>query len=100
MVEFGQPCLTCLGLLIQVVGNQIRATAFRSGGVKRGWGSLESKADRYRELAAECAKLAKGVLDDRAKSMLLDMADGWLRLAEWAEKQKRKVAEMIGSEER
>ena len=58
------------------------------------------KADWYRELAAECTRLAKRAIDDRAKAMFHEMGAAWMQLAEWAEKNKRKVAEMIGSEER
>jgi hypothetical protein len=58
------------------------------------------KAEWYRELAAECARLAKRAIDDRAKTMFHEMGEAWVQLAEWAEKKKRKVAEMIGSEER
>ena len=43
--------------------------------------SLISKADWFRERAADCAKLAAA-----AKTMLADMVSAWLRLAEWEEK--------------
>ena len=58
------------------------------------------KAEWYRELAAECARLTKRAIDDRAKTMFHEMAEAWVQLAEWAEKKKRKVVEMIGPEER
>ena len=58
------------------------------------------KAEWYRELAAECARLAARAIDDRAKAMFHEMGEAWMQLAEWAEKKKRKVAEMLGSEER
>ena len=57
------------------------------------------KAQWYRELAAECARLAKRAIDDRAKAMFHEMGHAWMQLAEWAEKKKKKVAGMIGSEE-
>ena len=45
-------------------------------------------------------RLAKRAIDDRAKAMFHEMGEAWMQLAEWAEKKKRKVAEMLGSEER
>jgi hypothetical protein len=44
------------------------------------------KAEWYRELAAECARLAKRAIDDRAKAMFHEMGHAWMQLAEWAEK--------------
>ena len=49
--------------------------------------------------AAECARLGKRAIDDRAKAMFHEMGHAWMQLAEWAEKKKKKVAGMIGSEE-
>jgi hypothetical protein len=48
--------------------------------------SVISKADWFRERAADCAKLAAAAVDRRAKTMLTDMVSAWLRLAEWEEK--------------
>lgn len=40
----------------------------------------------YRRHAALCLKLANEATDERSKSVLIDMASAWMRLAEQAEK--------------
>jgi hypothetical protein len=39
----------------------------------------------YRETAEVCAKLAEGVDDPYTRLVLLNLAEGWLRLANYAE---------------
>ena len=48
-----------------------------------------SKGERYREHAADCARLSTSVCDDQARTVLLHMATAWLRLAECAEQTGR-----------
>jgi hypothetical protein len=49
-------------------------------------GGVVSLADRYREFAAECVRVAQQSSNPDDKAMLLEMADTWLRLAERAGK--------------
>jgi len=46
-------------------------------------------ADRYREYASECLRLAGEISATASKLLLLDMAQSWKRLAELAEKNSR-----------
>ena len=39
-------------------------------------------AERYRELASQCVRLAQETNDSGAKSLLLEMAEAWRRLAD------------------
>jgi hypothetical protein len=41
-------------------------------------------ADRYRDYAAECVRVAKEAKNPRDKAMLLQMAESWKRLGERA----------------
>jgi hypothetical protein len=43
----------------------------------------------YRETAEVCAKLADDVEDPYTKLVLLNLAEGWLRLANYAELRER-----------
>jgi hypothetical protein len=43
-------------------------------------------ADDYRENAAQCLRLAHAARDVRAKFLMLEMAQAWMRLAEHSEK--------------
>jgi hypothetical protein len=45
-----------------------------------------TNAKRYREYAADCARLSAVACDERSRAVLLHMACAWLRLAEWAER--------------
>ncbi len=47
-----------------------------------------SWAERYRRNAAECVRLAQQTTDPTDKALLLQMASGWIRLAERAEARK------------
>jgi hypothetical protein len=42
--------------------------------------------DDYRQNAAECLRLAHQARDARAKFLMLEMAQAWMRLAEHSEK--------------
>ncbi len=43
-------------------------------------------ADRYKQFAAECVRVAQQTSSPNDKAMLLQMADTWLKLAEKAAK--------------
>jgi hypothetical protein len=45
-----------------------------------------SLADRYREFAAECVRVAQQSSNPDEKALLLEMAEAWRRLAERAGK--------------
>jgi hypothetical protein len=49
------------------------------------WGNMAT-ADRYRQFAAECVRVAQVTSSPNDKAMLLQMADTWLKLAEKAAK--------------
>ena len=44
------------------------------------------RCDAYRDLAAKCVELARTMDCSRDRSIMLDMALAWLRLAEYAAK--------------
>ena len=44
-----------------------------------------NNCDAYRANAEACAKLAEAVSDPRSKVVLLNMAEAWLRLANYVE---------------
>jgi hypothetical protein len=48
-----------------------------------------ASADRYMHYAAECVRVAQQIQDSADKTMLLDMAQMWRRLAEIAENMER-----------
>jgi hypothetical protein len=53
----------------------------------------------YRASAEVCAKLAADVDDPYAKLVLLNMAEGWLRLATYVERRERnEVEEHFGAD--
>jgi hypothetical protein len=43
---------------------------------------MAGEADRYRQYAAECLRIAQQANDDAQKARLLEMAAAWQRLAE------------------
>jgi hypothetical protein len=47
-----------------------------------------SRAEEYRRRAQECRDLARKVSLERDRAVVLDMAQGWLRLAEQQETQE------------
>jgi hypothetical protein len=63
------------------------------------WGLFMSDSVTYRASAEVCAKLAADVDDPYAKVVLLNMAEGWLRLATYVERrQQNEVREHFGAE--
>ena len=46
--------------------------------------------DRYEEFATECERLAKEAKMEHHRSVLLEMAGAWRRLAETAARKKKK----------
>jgi len=61
-----------------------------SGWHWRGTGSMAS-ADEYRRHASECVRLAQEAQSAGDNSLLLRMAETWLRLAEQAEAREPKT---------
>jgi hypothetical protein len=59
-------------------------------------GRVKSKAEQFREHAADCLKLAASAQNEQARAMLMHMADAWVRLAA----SKEELAEPHDSEER
>jgi hypothetical protein len=51
-----------------------------------------SGADRYRHYAGECVRIAEHISDPAEKSLMLRMAETWLRLAERAESRATGIA--------
>jgi hypothetical protein len=49
-----------------------------------------TQAEKYKERAAECVRMAERASSAEDKGMLLQMADTWLRLAEKAEDREAK----------
>ena len=49
---------------------------------------MPDAAERYRDYAAECFRVARATSDPDAKARLLEMAEAWRKLAEDAAKQK------------
>jgi hypothetical protein len=47
-------------------------------------------AERYKEYAAECLRIAQQAKDADQKARLLEMADAWKRLAEAASRRETK----------
>jgi hypothetical protein len=50
-------------------------------------------ANRYREFAAECVRVARQSSDPDDKALLLEMAEAWRRLAERAGKAENEKSE-------
>ena len=48
--------------------------------------------DHYRRYALDCLRLANGAGDVRSKAVLIDMAQGWMRLAEKAARRAQLAA--------
>ena len=46
------------------------------------YGGVMSKAERYREYAAACVRLARRTKDGNEKALLLQMAESWRQLAD------------------
>jgi hypothetical protein len=47
-------------------------------------------AENYRRRAAECLALAQRISDPNDKAKMLEIAEAWRRLAEWADAQESK----------
>jgi hypothetical protein len=47
-----------------------------------------TKADEYRQLAAECVQIAQTLINHKDRLNLLTMAERWRELAERAERQE------------
>ncbi len=63
------------------------------------WGSFMNNSVAYRETAEVCAKLAKDVEDPYTKLILLNLAEGWLRLANYAElREQGEVVKRFGAD--
>ena len=56
-----------------------------------------NSSDAYRANAEACAKLAKAVNDPYDKVILLNMAEAWLRLADYVERKQNEVGEHFGA---
>jgi len=50
---------------------------------------METTAYKYEEFAAECERLAKEARGEHHRSILMEMADAWRRLAEAAAQKKK-----------
>ena len=46
---------------------------------------MSERVDRYRECAAECERMARGVSDPAIVKLYLDLAEQWHQMAEQAE---------------
>ena len=84
------------------IGNQRLGAAFRWRMIvrlERLGGSFMNNSAAYRTSAEACAKLAEDVDDPYAKLVLLNMAEGWLRLAGYVERRElNKVGEGYGAD--
>jgi hypothetical protein len=59
---------------------------------------VKSRAERFREYAVDCAKLAAASKDDQGRAVLMLMAGAWLRLAESEEKRREPtIGDLVGS---
>jgi hypothetical protein len=47
------------------------------------------RSDAYRASAMDCARLAEVINNLKARTMLLSMAEAWLRLADYVEDRER-----------
>jgi hypothetical protein len=56
-----------------------------------------NKSDEYRASALACASFAATVDDPRAKAVLLSIAEGWVRLAEYLERVAPEPRDEIGA---
>ena len=56
------------------------------------WGSFMNNSDAYRANAKACAKLAEVIDDLPDKLVLLNMAEAWLRLADYVERREQNEA--------
>lgn len=65
------------------VGNPTSLAAFLP--VKGNPGDTVSTADKHREWAAACLRLAQNATDDESRSLYLMMAEAWRALAEKSE---------------
>ncbi len=54
---------------------------------------LMSASERYRRYAAECLRLAQSAGAPADKTMLVEMADRWVRLAEQVERAEKPTSE-------
>ena len=56
-----------------------------------------NSSDAYRANAHACVKLAEAVNDPYDKVILLNMAEAWLRLADYVERKQNEVGEHFGA---
>jgi hypothetical protein len=49
---------------------------------------MAGSAERFKQYAAECLRIAQNTTDDNQKARLLEMAEAWQRLAEAATKRQ------------
>ncbi len=57
-----------------------------------------NNSDAYRANALASAKLAEAVDDPYDKVLLLNMAEAWLRLADYVERKQNEVGEYFGAD--
>jgi len=57
-------------------------------------GNPMGSADEYRRHAAECVRLAQQIANTRDKSLLLAMAQMWIRLAQQAHHRQKEPSEV------
>ena len=50
---------------------------------------MTDAAERYKQYASECLRLAQQTTDETQKARLLEMAEAWRRLADAAAKHQR-----------
>jgi hypothetical protein len=55
---------------------------------------MGERTDKCREKAAECKRMAMLVTDDGLRSMYLDLAKQWLRMAKDAEELERRFSHL------
>jgi hypothetical protein len=51
---------------------------------------VAGSAERYKEYAAECLRIAQQTSDETRKARLLEMAEAWQRLSEAASRHDKK----------
>ena len=74
------------------IGNKRWGAAFSwraIGKVGRPGGSFMNNSDAYRANAKACARLAEVISDLPDKLVLLNMAEAWLRLADYVERREQ-----------
>ena len=56
------------------------------------------RADEYRRRAQECLDFARKISLERDRAVILEMAQGWLRLAEEQEAQEESVRSLVSEQ--